>query len=199
MKKAWLDKCDWDELLSPTLSQQWSAIHLDLCAVRTTTINRRYFEIVDDQPVQLHVFCDASANAYGAAAYLKYKHHVTLIIAKTRVKPLKNISLPRLELMATLIGARLSHFVMDAFQSSPIQINEKYLWTDSEITLHWIKCERKLPVFISNRVREIRDALFNNHLYCPSGENPADLLTRGISTSQLQSSRLWWHGPENVH
>ncbi|XP_070573704.1 uncharacterized protein [Ptychodera flava] len=114
-------------------------------------------------------------------------------MAKARVAPTSDLSLPRLELMAALIGTRLSKFVINAL-SGKINITQRYLWSDSQIALYWINSVKKLPIFVSNRVREI-NGFRHIYKYCPSADNPADLLTRGITSDQLANSTLWWNGP----
>ena len=102
---------------------------------------------------------------------------------------------PQLELLAALVGARLANFVSRALKPRYPNLKVK-LWSDSEIVLHWLRSIKQLKPFIGNRTREIK-SLFPlwewNH--CPTNENPADLLTRGINTTQLHSSALWTHGP----
>ena len=73
-------------------------------------------------------------------------------MAKTRVAPLKQLTLPKLELMAALIGARLSNFIMNTIKVSPSMV---HLWTDSQIVLYWLQSEKRLNQFVSHRVTEI--------------------------------------------
>ena len=68
---------------------------------------------------------------------------------------------------------------------------------DSQIVLHWLHSDKTLKQFVSNRVAAVTKVCPAQWWgYCPSEDNPADLLTRGISLSSLQSSQLWAHGPE---
>ena len=114
-------------------------------------------------------------------------------MAKTRVASLKEITLPKLELMAALIATRVSKFIVTSLSLQDISI---HLWTDSQIALYWIQGSRKLPTFVSHRVNEISQlapsAIWK---YCPTDDNPADLLTRGVNAQILKSSSLWNHGP----
>ncbi|XP_070571206.1 uncharacterized protein [Ptychodera flava] len=114
-------------------------------------------------------------------------------MAKSRVKPLKDITLPRMELMGALIATRLANHVVDALRDT-ICFTEQVLWVDSQIVIHWITGNKKLPVFVQNRINEINKSTYKVK-YCPSKDNPADLLTRGISATELKNSRLWWNGP----
>lgn len=195
MQTLWAKEYTWDEQIPTGLSYQWNSICKELTAARNTVIPRQYFPLATHMNADLHIFCDASANAYGAVAYLQYEQFVSLAMSKTRVKPLKDITIPRLELLATLIGARMCKYICQAFQSSPLTVASTTLWTDSQIVLHWINCNKHLPLFVANRTTEIRGVQFNAHKYCPTSDNPADLLTRGITANQLHESTLWWHGP----
>ena len=115
-------------------------------------------------------------------------------MSKARVAPLKQLTLPKLELMGTLTGARLSYFISQALDLPPSTV---HLWSDSQIVLYWLKSDKKLHQFVSHRVTEIRQLTSTaTWKYCPTEENPADLLTRGITVVQMQSSLLWHHGPQ---
>ncbi|GBM27118.1 hypothetical protein AVEN_189885-1 [Araneus ventricosus] len=72
-----------------------------------------------------------------------------------------------------------------------------WLFTDSEICLHWIKSSAtEWKQFVSNRVVEIQDCVVPDRwFHCPGLENPADRLTRGVSAVSLKSDDLWWSGP----
>jgi len=110
-------------------------------------------------------------------------------MSKTRAAPLKAITLPKLELMAAVLAARLSEFVSTSLCIDCVL----YLWSDSQIVLYWITSQKKLKPFVDHRIQEIQ-SISTNWKYCPSVDNPADLLTRGVSAEQL-SSALWQHGP----
>ena len=62
--------------------------------------------------------------------------------------------------------------------------------------LHWINSSKQLKPFVNTRVSEILSAFpASCWQYCPSSDNPADLLTRGITSQQLAISTTWKHGP----
>ena len=115
-------------------------------------------------------------------------------MSKTRVAPVRKISLPRLELMAAVITARLCIYVKDAIDCP---ISRIVCWTDNSSTLHWIRgSASQWKPFVANRVMEIQSLLDPSvWRYCPGSHNPADLPSRGLSLSQLRESQLWWKGP----
>ena len=116
------------------------------------------------------------------------------MLEKTRATPLKHLTLPRLELMTALIATRLTHLVMTHL---PLQDPPIFIWSDSQIVLHWVSSTKQLPTFVWNHVTEIQTNLPNaNWRYCPTLVNPADLLSRGTTTQALMSSKLWHRGPD---
>ena len=117
-------------------------------------------------------------------------------MSKTRVAPLEPKSVPRLELLASLISSRLVTRVRSAL-SSVVNIEEIYCWSDSTTTLHWIKgVERQYKQFVENRVTEVRSKVSPEFWsFCTGLENPADIPTHGLSAEALLKSSLWWNGP----
>lgn len=108
--------------------------------------------------------------------------------------PIKKVTLPRLELLAALVGARLLTYVAEALARFKMDYT---LWTDSTIALTWIKSVSvKWKPFVANRVKEINEKTDSTKWrYCPGKDNPADLLTRGASIEKIISTQAWWHGP----
>ena len=117
-----------------------------------------------------------------------------LVMSKSRVAPIKTVSLPRLELLAAVVNSRLISYVSETLIVKPSRI---VCYTDSMAVLCWIrKPSASWKPFVANRVAEIQglcDPEYWN--YCPSKDNPADLLTRGISCTDMAVSNLWWNGP----
>ena len=79
-------------------------------------------------------------------------------MAKTRVAPLKRLTIPRLELMAAHTLAKLASYVISCLKRT-IEINNVYLWSDSKVALSWIaKPSTQWKIFIRNRVQDIHDS-----------------------------------------
>ena len=162
------------------------------------TIPRTYLSTPVTSTCHLYAFSDASTKAYGAVVYICQNQEVSLVMSKCRVAPIKTVTLPRLELMAAVVATRLVQFVKSAIHLQPDDSSSHiHMWTDSQIVLHWIyKSHNHSKQFISHRVAEIIGAFpANLWPFTPSGDNPANLLTRGISSQQLFSSELWLHRP----
>lgn len=146
--------------------------------------------------LQLHVFADPSPKAYGTVDYISNGDQSSLIMSKSRVAPLKKLTLPKLKLMAASICTRLAHFVAEALKISFSNF-VVHRWSLCEIVLHWLHSSKPLKQFIANRTKEIKALLpvsVRNH--CPTHENPADLLNNGITTTQLHTSSIWQYGPQ---
>ena len=201
MQSAWDEKLNWDEKLKPEMTQQWK-VYLEgirkIDAIRVP----RWIEIDANKPFDIHVFCDASEDAYGAVLFSRQidvtgRIKTQLIAAKTRVsqKPKKTVTMPRLELLSNVLAANLTKYVVKAYKDLKIQT---HCWTDSMIALHsiWGNPE-KWKTFIHNRVVQIREAFDPLEVrHCPGLENPADLAYRGASSTLLWSSKNWWVGPD---
>ena len=161
--------------------------------------NRLYSYQDDNDPfesVQLHGFSDASMGAYGCCAYLRFtyksgKIKVVLICSKSRVKPLKQVTIPRLELLGTLLLARLILTLKEQLEIV-YDISSYHLWTDSTVAYCWIRKEHKeYKTFVQNRIQEIRKSSdFGVWNLVATKENPADIISKGCSPSELISSSL---------
>lgn len=198
LQKMWKNKSDWDDNPSQEILEFWNKFQSTLPVLRDIKIDRM---IVCDQPVsiQLHGFSDASETAYGSCIYIRSVDmnnyiNVRLVCSKSRVAPIKNVSLPRLELCAALLLAQLTSTVISALE---IDFEKVCLWSDSSITLSWIGTEPyKLKTFVANRVSEIQDLTKNyTWRHISTVENPADIISRGIMPNELSSSPMWFNGP----
>ena len=201
----WREEVDWDQTIEGELKDLFLSWLMDLSILKAWKIPRRYFSgLWTDNPcIVLHGFGDASQKAYGACVYVLIKRpdgqiDSSLVMSRARVAPIKEVTLPRLELLAALLCARLVTYVKQSLKLSPLQ--EVHCWTDSTVTLAWLQKEpEKWKTFVANRVAEVQGLVAAKHWHhCPGILNPADLLTRGISAKDLSDSETWLKGPTDL-
>ena len=191
LQKLWQQQLDWDVPLSEELCETWNRISNDVIRATEIPFPRQCTSLSLMSETTLHVFADASPQAYGAVVYMVQGTHAAIVMSKSRAAPLKPHTLPRLELMTAVVASRLCSFAITSLNTTATVC----LWLDSQIVLSWIFSDKKLKPFVSNRVAEIRSVSISWR-YCPSADNPADLLTRVITFDQLITSQKWNHGPE---
>ena len=171
--------------------------------VTALSLSRCYFQGVQERVVScsLHGFGDASSKAYAAVIYLHVttttESYVKFVASKSRVACAKELSIPRLELLAALVLARLIKHVKEALQLE-LAITDITCWTDSKVTLFWIKGEEKeWKQFVQNRVNEIRSLVTaSSWRHCNGKDNPADIPSRGLNPVELSKCTLWMEGPK---
>ena len=203
LQESWLRGLDWDEEFPDDLkasTRQWVE---QLSEAPKVKIPRCYRHDEEVDQVSLHTFVDASRLAYGAVSYARYRYvsgHISavLVTAKARVAPIKAVSIPRLELMAAVLGVRLAETVSEKLE---ISLSQHTVWTDSMDVIYWIRGHsRRLKSFVANRVAEIqRKSRPTQWRHVPSEENPADDATRGLDLRDLSAESRWFRGPAFLH
>ena len=203
LQRLFKENFAWDEQLTEGLATHWNYLLSSMEKLGEINIPRFYFGEIKGKPeeIQLFGFCDSSQEAYAAVVYAKVtvdgKSRVSLVMAKTRVAPLSRLTIPRLELLSSLILARLINTVKEAL--SPIFSTEIVrCWTDSITAMHWIKGhEREWKLFVENRVQEIRKLVHQDLWdHCPGTDNPADIPTRNTGIVNFLNESQWIQGPE---
>ncbi|XP_059055473.1 uncharacterized protein LOC131849411 [Achroia grisella] len=198
LQQLWIKKLAWDEPLTDDINRHWNYIRKTLPLLNDLRVPR--IVICDScKSLELHVFSDASERAYGACIYLRSvstsgEVMVRLLMAKSRVAPIKPTTIPRLELCGALMGARLYDKVITSLR---LGIDQAYCWTDSTIVLGWLRMlPSRLQPFVRNRVAEVLERTENcTWRHVPTDENSADLISRGVDI-KLQGLNLWWSGPQ---
>ncbi|XP_047483301.1 uncharacterized protein LOC125035146 [Penaeus chinensis] len=195
------DGVDWDDDISDDLKQQWRRWRDDLIQLKELKIPRCYKpdEFRKVKSIELHHFSDASQNGYGQCSYLRQvseqgQVHCALVMSKSRVTPLKPITVPRLELTAAVVAVRMSSMLK---RELGYQELKEFFWTDSKVVLGYISNEAKrFHVFVANRVQHIKDhSSVEQWKFIESAQNPADAASRGLYVKQLIEHSLWWNGP----
>ncbi|KMQ84479.1 gag-pol polyprotein precursor, partial [Lasius niger] len=197
-QSTWLQGIDWDTPLDEASVRLWRAFQEDLPRLEEIRVPRYVHLEASGASIELHGFADASERAYAAVVYIRTETcgriTVELIAAKTKVAPIKQVTLPRLELCASTLLVRLAAHVQHALGASTVPV---HLWSDSTVALGWIRGHpTRWKTYVANRVAEVQSTLPEaqwHHL--PGTENPADCASRGTSPSELVSHPLWWQGP----
>jgi hypothetical protein len=140
MQELWKREIGWDEELPEDLKTSWTIILNQLHLLNQIRIPRKVIESYPYKSLEIHGFSNASQVAYGCCVYVRVidangKISVKLLCAKSRVAPLKTISIPRLELAAAVLLARLISNIQDIIK---IKVDTVHYWTDSTIVLAWL-------------------------------------------------------------
>ena len=198
LQDLWKEGLDWDDELSPNVETKWQAYFTKMQQLNSVWLDRCICPAETVEPPILCVFADASRGAFGTCAYLRSEEstgavNVRFVAAKSRVAPLKELTIPRLELQAAVLASRLCKSIENEVR---IPLQESILFTDSEIVLAWIRNQgRRLKPFVSSRVGEIQSNIQPAQWkHIPSAHNVADDVSRGISVAEL--SKRWKNGPE---
>ncbi len=197
MQDLWRTTSTWQTPLSPAAAARFQGYCLDLQALSSFSVPR-WTGQDSKSDVQYVGFADASERACAACVFVRVRQgadiKLRLLCAKTQVAPVKTVSLPRLELMACLLLAKLMRMVLRAHhQDSPRAL----LFSDSEIVLSWLaKPAATWRCFVANRVAKIQGLFPESQWHhIPGNVNPADLATRGLSAGELLDAHVWWGGP----
>ncbi|XP_046615350.1 uncharacterized protein LOC124302827 [Neodiprion virginianus] len=201
IQELWSAGLNWDDPLPKILATRWRIYEEELKDIALISVPR-YFgsraNLAASQSVELHGFSDASQSALSAVVFLRLLTgsndiRVSLVAAKTRVAPLKKVTIPRLELSAAVLLVRLVSHLRKVLELENATI---HLWTDSTVALAYISGDpSRWTEYVRNRVNEIREIDQSQWHHVSGKENPADCASRGISPRQLQEDSLWWNGP----
>lgn len=197
LRKLHQQKINWDSQIPEAIKQEWIEWQSQLSRLTMIRLPRWVGTTPTENHV-LHGFADASESAYGAVIYLRLVQpkgaKCMLIAAKSRVAPVKTVTIPRLELCAAVLLSKLLQCVK---QSCRWKEYKAILWSDSAIVLHWMRKDvDSLKPFVHNRIQNILAATEGcEWRHVSTVDNPADLLSRGIEAEALNKCSLWWEGP----
>ncbi|XP_071052883.1 uncharacterized protein [Onthophagus taurus] len=199
LQEIWESGLGWDEALPNHIYTSWlrfsnslKDLHLINCP--------RHISLKNPSTFEMHGFSDSSTKAYGACVYLRTIGNdgevlIRLTCAKSRVAPLKRVTVPRLELMGALL---LTELVAKVKTALGIDITRTVYWTDSSVVLGWLSTDlSKLQMFVGNRISRILEkSRIGDWRYVPTRDNPADPVSRGVNVSELSGLELYWTGPQ---
>ncbi|XP_075261127.1 uncharacterized protein LOC142352857 [Convolutriloba macropyga] len=193
LQEIWKEGLAWDDSLPKEKIksiQTW--IDNYMCSPPIEIPRCLTLDVATRKAYELHVFTDASQLAYGAVAYARIISEngvsCSFLMSKAKVAPIKQLSIPKLELQAAVLGTRLAHFIK---KHHTIEFKDTTFWCDSMAVLAWIKNSEKLKVFVGNRVSEIQSQSPTSSWRHISGKsNPADHVSRGILPADIKEHWL---------
>ncbi|XP_071575678.1 uncharacterized protein [Temnothorax nylanderi] len=198
IQSAWLKRLEWNAPLPSADAQLWAHFLGELPLLEGLRVRRWLNCGATESQVEIHGFADASERGYAAAVYLRVTRvgstTLHLLLAKSKVAPIQQVSLARLELSAAALLTKLTRHARDTLRLPAAPI---FLWSDARVTLHWIKGHAsRWKTFVVNRVSLIQRTLPEAQWrHVPGRDNPADCASRGIAPSELIGHPLWWTGP----
>ncbi|KAL4008074.1 hypothetical protein ACER0C_001926 [Sarotherodon galilaeus] len=194
----------WDDSMPEALSLQWHQWVGSLHHLARFEVDRcvRPINLGKITSARLHHFADASERGYGIATYLVSKNnlnqpHSAFIIGKARVTPLKPVTIPRLELTAAVVAAKMDRMVRAELE---LELDESVFWTDSTSVIKYLKNETaRFRTFVANRVAAIKDrSAVSQWRYVNTSANPADFASRGLSVGAFLKAKTWITGPDFI-
>ena len=193
--------CGWDEEIPSAFAVKWKEWLTELNLISDLKVKRCFkppnFET---SSAQLHHFCDASERGYGTVSYLKLtsnsgQTHIAFVIGKARVAPLKVVTIPRLELAAAVLAARIDRMLKKELE---VNLTDSVFWTDSTSVLKYIFNDtRRFQTYVANRVSTIRDLTHKSQWrHITTAINPADSASRGMRAETFVRDGCWLKGPD---
>lgn len=177
LQRLWLENCDWDDRVPDVILNEWNRFCSQLSALSSVSIPRWTDYREKNVQIELHGFADTSSKTYAAVVYIRVERITrlgvtTLLIAESKVAPINTISIPRLELCAAHLLTRLMKYTRDSLQIPNVKC---YCWSDSIVTLEWIRQPPlRWETFVANRVSKIqelgKDFLWK-YLYSNTGQS----------------------------
>ncbi|XP_049886962.1 uncharacterized protein LOC126381521 [Pectinophora gossypiella] len=203
VQRLWLEGYGWDSLIENKLKTEWIDIRDDLNNVGELKVQRWLHTLTSQKEnISIHGFSDASMHAIAAVVYCRVDNpdgavRTNIIAARTKVAPVKTISLPRLELCGAVLVSKLLKHVSKAMRLSPAQV---HAYTDSSVVLSWLFGEPcRWKQFVANRVVETLENVGRSQWHhVQSKHNPADVASRGCKIRDLKNDKLWWFGPTRL-
>ena len=201
MRELWSQNLSWDENVME--KHLWSQLAHDLTSLNVTFPRYVVNEAFD---TDLYLFCDSSKQSYGFALYNVQDNKSNLMFAKAKVTPIKPRSLPTLELLSVFLGVKCMHLILDSYPN--VTFKKLVIAVDAQVVLSWLMSQqlKTKNQFAKNRLKDISmmtqelkvkynlDIVFK---YVPTDQNPADLLTRGLSLNKFKDLlQFWTYGTE---
>ena len=195
-------KVGWDEKIQDTLEQQWKCWLDTLDGISKLSIERCFIPAALERPckAELHHFSDASEQGYGVVSYVRVTDargviSCNIAMGKSRVTPLKTVSIPRLELTAATTAVKLDKMLKNELS---IPLDRSVFWTDSTAVLQYLRNDdKRFQTFVANRISLIHDnTTVDQWRHIEGVKNPADYASRGLRVGESEKIHRWFKGPE---
>ncbi|XP_022102428.1 uncharacterized protein LOC110985607 [Acanthaster planci] len=192
----------WDDPLEVHTQEKWMKWLDDIPKLSEFKVDRCLIPdgFGDVHENQLHHFADASKDAFGCVSYARFvsvagEVNCTFLLGKSRLAPLKTMKIPRQELTAAVVAARVDLMLR---KEIGLGVSGSTFWTDSVLVLQYIRNqEKRFHTFVADRVAVIHDvSVPEQWRYVGTAVNPANDASRGLDASQMVSSDRWRKGPE---
>ncbi|XP_062713555.1 uncharacterized protein LOC134290427 [Aedes albopictus] len=200
LQEIWRTPVGWDDPIEDVQFHKWLTWLALFPSMGVVEIPRCYRSLTSVEAyAEMHTFVDASESGFAAVVYLRYEEkeviECALVGAKTRVAPLKFLSIPRSELQAALLGARLAKTILASLST---KISKRYFWTDSKDVLCWLRSDhRRYSQFVAFRVSEVLDSTdVTEWRWIPTKQNVADEGTKWARAPDLSADSRWFRGPD---
>ena len=196
------NNADWDHDIPDEYKTRWmewksSLPDLERFKMDRTLKPENFGAIANSQ---IHNFSDASLTGFGQVSYLRLTNEkgqikCSFLMGKARLAPLKDVTIPRLELNAAVLSVRIGTRLKEELEE---KVDECFYWTDSSTVLKYLHNRKnRYKTFVANRIQMITDnTLPTQWRYVRSSENPADDASRGLCAANLTSQHRWIRGPE---
>ncbi|XP_069986261.1 uncharacterized protein [Penaeus vannamei] len=195
----------WDENMGDKEAARWRKWLEQLPKLSRFKVPRSLVPISFGSVIsyQLHHFADASQSGYGTDSYLKMVNaservYCTLVMSRAKVAPLKPTTIPRLELTAATVAARMDCKLR---KELGLKLEDSVFWTDSTPMLKYLFNQKaRYHTFVANRVNLIRElSSASAWRYVDTNSNPTDLASRDLDVDTFLRSEMWIRGPRFLH
>ncbi|XP_055585122.1 uncharacterized protein LOC129737973 [Uranotaenia lowii] len=202
LQDLWRTGCEWDQLIDDDSFAKWQQFTSFMPAVGSVKIERCYLQTFSPEAyrtLELHTFVDASEQAYGATSFFRItegnSYRCSLVMAKTKVSPLKQFSIPRMELCAAVLGSALANKIECEHD---LKVTRRVFWSDSRTVLSWIRSDqRKYKPFVGFRIGTIlQNTKIDEWRWVPTKHNIADIVTKPSASLFLETDSPWFLGPD---
>lgn len=194
------EKEGWDDPISDDYRIKWCNLFKELYELEDFRIRREIKPIGAVGDPTLIVFSDGSKHAYGTVAYCRFltlsgNYQTTIIAAKSKITPTRQITIPRIELCAAVLSCRLREKIQ---QELDWHFEAVYHLVDSSIVRDQIqKDSYKFKSYVGTRIAEIQNKSNPSEWWWIRSEhNPADMLTRPVDVQQIGNHSVWQNGPD---